>query len=132
MTNESMQRSWDVSGTQLRVVIEDDERVAYAYLMDSNGSIVGDVWLYNVAETPQKPEWTDRAKMPFLNPREFCNTETVPRVTSESKVSCVAHEDYVDIEVDGVLVARLKVGAKPGWSRLASKDGPLALRLSSL
>ena len=38
------------------VVIEDDGRVAYAYLLHDD-EIVGDVWLYNHGPAPAEPEW---------------------------------------------------------------------------
>ena len=53
------------------VVIEDDGRVAYAYLLDADGKICGDVWLYNRGPAPKEPEWTDREKAPFANPEAF-------------------------------------------------------------
>jgi hypothetical protein len=134
MASESILIFCDVPDTAMRVVIEDDDEVAYAYLTNEAGKIVSYVWLYNVAPTPEQAEWADKGQMPrglmpFLNPREFCRGESIARITYESAVSCAAREDYVDIEVDGVLIARLKVGAKPGWSKLACKKGPLALPL---
>ena len=35
--------------TDCRLIIDDDGRVACAYLLDPEGVIVGDVWLYNSA-----------------------------------------------------------------------------------
>ena len=46
------------------VVIEDDERVGYAYLIDSRGEICGDVWLYNRCPAPAEPEWNDPGNDP--------------------------------------------------------------------
>lgn len=130
MKRESTLRYFDVSGSQQHVVIEDDDRVAYAYLLDNDNKIVGDVWLYNVEPAPDRLELLDGPEMmPFLNPKEFCSMESISRITYDSNVICVANDGYVSIEVDGLLVARLKAGAKPGWSRLACKHGPLALKL---
>src|SRR4030095_4225145 len=53
-----------------RLTFEDDGKVAYAYLLWKD-DIVGDVWLYNRCPTPDIPEWTDRTRIPFANPREF-------------------------------------------------------------
>jgi len=58
---------------RLSVMLEDDGRVAYAYLLQ-DGKVVGDVWLYNVVETPERVDWKDRSQMPFLNPKRFCST----------------------------------------------------------
>src|SRR5262245_3824854 len=52
------------------VTVEDDGKVAYAYLKDGK-TIVGDVWLYNRCPTPEAPEWRDRSKIPFANCRGF-------------------------------------------------------------
>jgi hypothetical protein len=59
--------SWD-----LVVFIEDDGRVAYAYL-SREGAIVGDVWSYNRVESPNAPEWEGRPpeNTPYLNASEF-------------------------------------------------------------
>src|ERR687898_201513 len=65
----------DNGATGYSAVFEDDGKVAYAYLLD-DGRIVADVWLYNRAAAPEAPEWRDRSKAPFLNPRGF--TSEVP------------------------------------------------------
>lgn len=69
-------RSPDGSHT---LVVEEDERVAYAYLL-RGPEIVGDVWLYNVAPTPEETNWKDPAQMPFLNPRAYCASEAAPNL----------------------------------------------------
>ncbi|WP_374951629.1 hypothetical protein [Mucilaginibacter sp.] len=48
------------------VKIEDDGRVAYAYLMQGNDE-VADVWLYNLAAAPVASFWNEADK-PFVNP----------------------------------------------------------------
>jgi len=118
--------------TRSAIVVEDDGRVAYAYLLE-NGRIVGDVWLYNVADAPVAPEWSHRSKLPFLNPAPFCRNDiSIPRVTDVA-IRCVWLRDQtlvVDVFFSEVHVARLRRGAKPGWSLLAAREGPLAKRLS--
>ena len=106
-------------------MLEDDGRVAYAYLM-SDGKIVADVWLYNVAETPENTHWRDKTQLPFLNPAKYCTAGTVARITGRSHVDCTLVLGHVEIRVEGELIALLKPGVKPGWSRLAACDGPLA------
>lgn len=128
MATEPFMQRYDVSGTTMSVVIEEDSRVAYAYLLDA-GTIVSDVWLYNIGDAPTQVDWQDRAQMPFPNPSRFCRDVPYSRLSSQSDVKCVMHSSQVDVIVDGELFARLKPGARPGWSKLASRRGPLALPL---
>lgn len=111
-------------------LFEDDGKVAYAYLLD-DGRIVADVWLYNRAATPDSPEWRDRSKAPFLNPRGF--TSEVPFVppADESEVEFTWSSDAegrttVRVLIRGECHALLVPDSKPGWCKLAAKDGPLA------
>ena len=116
------------------VVIEDDGRVAYAYWLDAKGVISGDVWLYNRCPAPQQPEWGDCDAAPYANPEAFVDrtVEFSPPVSS-SRISIHWHQQGSEriacVLVSDVLFAKLKHGSKPGWSRLAAEDGPLALRL---
>ncbi len=54
------------------LVIEDDGRVCYAYLLKGQ-EIIGDVWLYNQDKTPAAVNWKSSEELPFLNPSEFVN-----------------------------------------------------------
>lgn len=112
----------------LSVVVEEDERTAYAYLLNSDRKIVADVWLYNVDVTPTEPEWRSDEPMPYRNPSRYVGErhETLDRITSESDVSVEPIEDGAELFLQNQLVARLKVGSRPGWSITASEDGPLA------
>jgi hypothetical protein len=107
------------------LVLEDDGRVAYAYLLE-HGEIVGDVWLYNVGPAPETDEWKSGTDGPFLNTRRFCSSEVVPRIREDSKVVCQWSDAGVVVTIDGIVMARLAPGARPGWSRLAAHPGPLA------
>jgi hypothetical protein len=114
------------------LVIEDDGRVAYAYLMQYE-DIVGDVWLYNQQEAPQTNFWNEE-DMPFLNPAEYVNKEAanITPLKEAAEVRCEWTESpdgliEVDILLRGKFIAQLIAGAKPGWSTLVAKDGPLAL-----
>ena len=123
---------FEAPGSDRAVVLEDDGRVAYAYLLDG-GAIVADVWLYNVAEAPEQRPWRDRSQppeMPFLNPREYCSVEAVRRLSDQSVVVCTWSADGVSVAVDGQELARLVRRSKPGWSRQAVRGGPLARPLS--
>jgi hypothetical protein len=114
------------------VVLEDDGEVAYAYLF-KNGRIVGDVWLYNVGDAPPTVNWHDRDSMPFRNPEQYCLPNDLPRLTSSTPVSVQWSETDVMIFIDGLACARMEEGSKPGWSRTARIEGPLAkpLRLAA-
>ena len=112
-------------------VFEDDGRVAYAYLCKGR-DIVGDVWLYNHGTAPVEPEWEDPSRMPFANPREFTNHGLFEPVKDASEVGFEWSEGdppALLIFIRGDLFAKLIPGSKPGWSKLAIKDGPLALVL---
>jgi hypothetical protein len=128
-TSSEVLMRFDEPGTGRAVVLEDDGRVAYAYLL-TNEKIVGDVWLYNVAQGPHVVRWDKEEGMPFLNPKPFCVDQPVRRLTDDSSVVCTWSELGVEVEVDGVPWARLETGAKPGWSRMAARPSPVARPLT--
>jgi hypothetical protein len=117
------------------IVIEDDGRVGYAYLMDSRGEICGDVWLYNRCPAPDLPEWHDPSGAPFANPLAYvrsCTEFPFPNSSADIEIDW-AREDgecLARIFIQKELVAVVKNGAKPGWALLAKKDGPLAKALN--
>jgi hypothetical protein len=128
---ESILRVCELPGSGFTVMLEDDGRVAYAYLK-GDGAIVADVWLYNVAATPcDEDAWRDPTQLPFLNPRRYCRSNPMPRITDQSRISCAMGFEFVEVSIDGELIARLEPGRKPGWSKLAAIEGPLALPLDS-
>jgi hypothetical protein len=112
-------------GSDRAVILDDDGRVAYAYLAVGE-TMIADVWLYNVLETPEAVDWKDKTQMPFLNPRKFCTAERVSRISEHSVIRCDWSADRVDIFIDERWMARLMPGSTPGWSRLAGRAGPLA------
>ena len=121
------------NSTGYSVIFEDDGRVAYAYLLDECGSIVCDVWMYNRCKTPVIPEWHHTGNMPFANPCAFVNTvahDDFQVVNSISDIGVDWEEEAgkmkVSIYVRNELFAVLIEGAKPGWSLLAGRNGPLA------
>jgi len=114
-------------------VFEDDGKVAYAYLLEE-GRIVADVWLYNRAAAPETPEWRDPTAAPFANPRGFASDEHFAPVADESEVEFSwsdgpDEQTVLRVIIRGEYHARLVPGSKPGWCRLAIKNGPLALPL---
>lgn len=113
------------------VVIEDDGRVAYAYLMEGEDSI-GDVWLYNQQEAPKDSNW-DKQQLPYLNPEEYLNKDArVLPIKDKSEVYFEWNESLSDgsievsIYIRDKFTAQIITGSKPGWSTLVVKDGPLA------
>jgi hypothetical protein len=87
------------------------------------------VWLYNVGSSPETVDWSDPSNMPFPNPSAFCKDETIPRLTEDSIVECAWSDSGVEISVNGLLLARLEPGSKPGYSRLALRSNAVAKRL---
>lgn len=113
------------------LVIQDEGRVAYAYLYDGQ-DVIGDVWLYNQQEAPQTSFWLPE-DTPHLNPKEYLLKDTTIRpVENESDMRCEWTESKDDgaievgIYIRDKFIASVAVGSKPGWSVLVAKDGPLA------
>lgn len=115
------------------VVIEDDGRVAYGYLLH-NGEIIGDVWLYNCIEPKSPPDWNDFARMPFQNGRDFVNPLSQIRFQDQAAIAVQWVTDseagpHASILYQKELVAEIYPHSKPGRCRAAAKDGPLAKTL---
>jgi hypothetical protein len=122
---------WKANGNY-SVIIEDDGRVAYGYLLRER-CIIGDVWLYNTTTTPSRVRWEHKKEMPFLNSAHFVQENVAPlRTESEAEIRWEGYEEpeHADIYIRGQFVARLKSGWKPGWSALVKADGPLARKLA--
>ncbi|MBX5268672.1 hypothetical protein HJB99_08290 [Rhizobium sp. NLR17b] len=117
------------------LVFEDDGRVAYAYLLNSDSRIVSDVWLYNRCPTPATPEWDDPTKAPFANSAEYVRQGvTFAPVEKPDEISVLWTEEKNGVTkallfIRGEFHASMIENAKPGWSKLASKDGPIARAL---
>ena len=116
---------------QTAVVIEDNGRVAYAYMLDRDGRICSDVWLYNRCQTPVEPEWHDQARMPFANPASFTTDNpsfSPPDSPADITVEWGASDrtNEAKIFLSRKCLAKLRAGMKPGWSAMATRDGPLA------
>lgn len=128
---------FDDEQTGCSVTIDDDGRVAYAYLRASDGAIIADVWLYNRCPTPERPAWDRRPTEPFANPKDFVRTDisfALPETEADFTVGWQLEDPsdpkvliYVREELWGIVAP----GTKPGFSRLAKIDGPLAKVLPS-
>jgi hypothetical protein len=123
------------SDPRYSAVFEDNGSVAYGYML-LDKRIIGDVWLYNRGDAPSRRPWIDRTrKPPFANPAEFVAPGSFVPVSVSEDVSfrwLFGEDDRplaAEIWIRGELHARVAPGAKPGWCRLAAKNGPLALCL---
>jgi len=118
----------DVTG--FTVCVDDDGRVAWAYLRAPDGALVGDVWLYNHGPAPDEVDWTDPSAVPFLNPSSHARDlgQAPPRGRDDFSVEWTLDGELLlaDIFLRGELLARLTPGSQPGWSTLAKEDGPCA------
>lgn len=108
--------------------------MCYAYLRSEEGTTTSDVWLYNRSETPELPDWKQRAAMPFRNPVAYVAAWSPPTDLSsaDARVHWIDSADGFAAEVWlwGELFALLRPGAKPGWSKLAVREGRLAFPLA--
>lgn len=116
------------------LIIEDDARVCYAYLLIGE-EIIGDVWLYNKTKTPTTVDWSNREEMPFLNPKKYVDeSRKILPILSEDEIELhwqFKGNDLVDVDlfVRKKFVAKMRPGSKPGWSIAVVEDGPLAKRM---
>lgn len=114
------------------IVIEDDDRVVHAYLLQETG-IVADVWLYNRVPAPADPEWGGGTRGPYLNSREFVNSPDGLEIAEDAfklrYTSADSGELRACIYAGEDLLGVLSPGARPGWAGLAAKKGPVALPL---
>jgi hypothetical protein len=108
------------------VVIENDGRVAYAYLLRYE-EIVSEVWLFNAVIADERPEWDRdgaRSLLPFLNPPSMGRVISSPPAIGDSLNWRVDWDGLsncgpVRIAIEGELWAELEPGVVPGSSRLA-------------
>lgn len=113
------------------VVFEDDGQAGYAYLL-AKGQIVSDVWLYNRGLAPGEPPWkTHPNAAPYKNPRDCVSETTFELPTSGADIN-VTWDQALDGSMKAVIVLRdqpigiLSSSTTPGWSRLATKESPIA------
>lgn len=112
-----------------KVIFDDDGKTGYAYLIFDE-DIVSDVWLYNVVEAPQCPEWSDSDQMPFANPAGCVSEEIFEPINDPDQIALnwVLGSDglrQVNVILRGMKHAVLRPGAKPGWCRLAARASPI-------
>lgn len=114
------------------VIFDDDGRAAYAYLRDSTGKIVGDVWVYNRCQAPAEPEWHDVENLPCANAAAFTKPHLDFGPVEKVSELTIEWDDTPRKQVrarlfkNDLLIAILAEGVMPGWSSMAKKNGPLA------
>ena len=115
-----------------QLVIEDNARVVYAYVIEHESEVSGDVWLYNKCDAPTSPEWRDPEKAPFANPAAYVleiMPFEIPADVESLQIIWDAVKETATISLGDFLVAIVGKGNRPGWSACAKKDGPLARKL---
>ncbi len=104
--------------TGCALVIDDDGRVAWAYLHAPEGDIIGDVWLYNRLPTPALADWSNPLLAPFLNAASHARALDQPPPTDATELEVDWTVDgellLADVHLRGVLLARLSPGCSPG------------------
>ena len=116
-----------------KLTFEDDGKVAYGYLKNRS-NIIGDVWLYNRCETPNRCEQTDKNNIPFANSTEYVSKEAHYQKDVGSDDVLVTweyggHGPVAYIYVHEDLLGIVGKGDKPGYSKFAVKDGPLGRKM---
>jgi hypothetical protein len=119
----------DAGDGRTSAVFEDDGDVAYCYVM-VEGEIRSDVWVYNRRSTPVEKPWEKGASPPHLNPKEYAfEMDRLPASTADVSIDWQmerASSPVALVTIYGELLASVSADAKPGYARLARKDGPLA------
>ena len=109
------------------VVVEDDGKVGYAYLIDESGRICADVWLYNRCPAPVKSNWENQEAVPFANPIAYIhNAPQFLLPDGSSDISVDWDSDKAKIMIGNQVIGVLIDGSRPGWAIQARNDGPLA------
>jgi hypothetical protein len=117
------------------LVVEDDGRVCYAHIRGPTGNTICHAWLYNRLAAPEDADpsgllWHAAP----LNPRTYTHTWTsgsLPASAADFRASLTKATNtptIFNILIRAELVATLDAEGA-GRSRLAKRNGPLALRL---
>jgi hypothetical protein len=109
------------------VVVEDEDDFCWGYYMTGD-KITGDVWLFNIGETPDVPPWADGKRLPCQNPSENCYPHNIslPIVESDFYVEFNDIKGTAGIYFRELLIGVLSEGWHPGYSSFAKIDSGLA------
>ena len=118
------------------LIIEDDGRVCHAHVRGPTGNVVSAVWLYNRLRAPDEAgSETSAQNADPLNARTHAldwGEKPFPSSEAEFRASICKSTNkptVFSIFIRDELFAILRVGERIGMSKLAKKDGQLALRL---
>lgn len=117
------------------LIIEDDGRVCHAHVRGPTGNVVSAVWLYNRLDASDGAESESPAQdAALLNPRTHAlDWDEKPFPSSDEFRASIRkatnRPTAFSIFIRDELFAILRAGEGIGRSKLAKKDGPLALRL---
>lgn len=110
------------------VEVEPDKCIAYYY---AGEKITGDVWLFNIGETPEKPPWKQGGPPPYQNSSEYCYPHKIILPIIESDFDTLFPDDdnpdrSVKIYFRGLLIGLLADNWRPGYSTFARLDSGVA------
>jgi hypothetical protein len=105
------------------------EMCAAFYVSREEKKITGDVWLFNIGETPLDPPWEQEGcEVPCQNSVDYCYPHQIrtPIVESDFDVQYVEESETFGIYFRGKLVGILGDHHRPGKSAFAKVDSPAA------
>ena len=136
-------QSWDDFEKCVTLYVEADQNVAYAYLF-INRAFRSMVWLYNISDTPDIPDWVtgENIRSPCKNSSEYTSSQLLfPNnppydllvTTNLSTQSVCQVELGIVLPNQGKkqLLAILREDQNCGWCSNATKDSPVAKSISS-
>jgi Domain of unknown function (DUF4375) len=116
------------------LIIEDDGRVCHAHVRAPSGNVISAVWLYNRLRTAGEAASAEQDAAPLNPPTHGLDwgEKPFPSSAAEFRASICKSPNRptaFSIFIRDELFAVLRAGERIGLSKLAKKDGPLALRL---
>ena len=113
----------------LAIEVEPKECTAY-YFSKAEKRITGDVWLFNIGETPEKAPWDDTEEWegPYQNSSDYCYPHDIqlPILESDFDVQFAEGSETFGIYFRGKLVGILGTHQRPGKSSFARQNSPVA------
>jgi hypothetical protein len=109
------------------IELEDDKCIAY-FWSGAEDKITGDVWLFNIGETPEQIPWKLGGEPPYQNPIQYCYPHQVslPIVETEFRVDFNSDKKKAGIYFRGYLIGVIGDQLRPGKSLFARSDSAVA------